>query len=344
MKVKKTLLLISILLLSAFLLSMAGNAYAFPRMRVYPASLNFGNVRAGGSSSRVFYVANTGTAILRVALSAGSPLIRLSRLRFIVRPGSRVPVRVTFAAGLTGVGYKNGRIAVNTNAGRRYVYWRARVISSYKPPPPPPSGRRGVSKTFIDFGVVLYGRSTKYITLYNPSPFPITVRVSPGAPWIRVAYASVRIPPFSSRRFPISVYVDYFPGEIAEGYVTFYFPWGSVNVRVTARLRGYSPPYVRRVRIYPTYLDFGTVWYGATKVRTFVVRNYSPSPVRVRLSENVPWITVYPTVAYVPAYGSRTFRVRVYGSNLPPGWRSAYIRVYTPVGTYSVRVVARGGI
>ena len=345
MRARKTLLLISVLLFSALLMAIAGDAYAFPAVRVYPTSLNFGSVREGGSSSRVFYVANTGTTALRVTLNAGSPMIRLSRVRFIVGPGSRVPVRATFLARFSGVRYRSGRVVVNTNAGRRYVYWRARVIPSYRPPPPRPSGRRGVSRTLIDFGVVVYGRDTKYITLYNPLPFPITVRIRPGAPWIRVRYASIRIPAFGSRRLPISVYVDYFPGSFAEGYVSFYFPWGVINVRVTARLGGgYPPPYTARVRVYPTYLDFGTVWYGMTRVRTFVVRNYSSSPIRVRLSENVPWLRVYPMITYIPAYSSRTFRVRVYGTNLPPGWRSAYIRVYTPAGSYSVRIVARGGI
>lgn len=323
---------------------------AMPRINLNPTNIDFGSIRVGENRSRVVTISNSGTSPLICNIDPASPFISVSQTRLVVNPGQSVSLHVVFRATGSNVGERSGSMVLNTNAGIRYVSWRASVVpfgGGSGMPPLPSQYNQGVSDTHIDFGEIEPGERTRHVTLFNPFPYPIRVRIEAGAPWIRLPYAYVTIPPFGSHMLPITIFVDYFPDEILEGFVTLYFPWGAVRIVVNARRPAdwYPYPYYDESRLYiaPTRIDFGTVWHGTTEVRSFLIRNRNPYPVRVRILDTAPWLRVMPYEAYIEPHGSRSFRVTVNGSLIPPGTRRAYIFVDTPFGRKTVLVIVRGG-
>jgi len=270
----------------------------------------------------------------------------VSKISFTLRPRERTSVKVGFRVSSFSYGLKSGNIIVSTDREEFRVAWRARVVPPHgggTPPFPPPGSDQGVSETYIELSDFSSGELSREIRLFNPFPYPITVRASSEAPWIRLSTYSVVIPPFGSVPFPIYFYIEDFPSDLLEGFITFYFPWGAVNVRVVARrpVGWYYPGGV--ISVAPRHINFGRVLHGEVKEETFHVRNNTPGHIRVSVMDTAPWIRVYPYEAFIPPYSSRSFRVRINGSLIPPGFRQAYIWITTPHGRLNITVSARGG-
>ncbi|MCS7232998.1 MAG: hypothetical protein NZ900_02675 [Synergistetes bacterium] len=312
---------------------------------VQPSLMNFGDVRLGESRSSQIYIANFRAHPLRVNIKPYSPFLSVERTNLYLGPGDRASIRVVFRATGTHPGEKSGRVIINTDIGIYYVSWRANVVPPFGDMPPLPSDyNRGVSETYIELDEIGPGEVRKEIVLFNPFPYPITVRVEPRAPWIRPQQPYVIIPPFGRYNFPLIFFIEDFPTDILEGFLVLYFPWGPVEIRIVAKrpYGWYRPDHA--VTVTPTYVDFGTVLYGEVKERGIMVRNNTPNSVRVVVLDTAPWLRVHPYEAYIAPYGSRAFRLVVNGSLLPRGLRHANVWIDTPYGRLNVRVTARGGL
>lgn len=342
---KKLLALLSFIVVGLVTLPIGDSFGVPPPVTVQPSLMNFGDVPVGGSRANEIYIANFGTFPLRVNINPNSPFLSVERTNFHLAPGNRTSVRVVFRATGAYPGERSGRIIVNTNAGTYYVPWRVRVVPTSGGMPPLPSDyNKGVSETYIELSEIGPGEVRREIKLFNPFPYPIRVRVEPRAPWIRPLHSYIVIPPFSYYMFPVLFYIEDFPTDVLEGFLVFYFPWGAIDVRIVAkRPYGWYHP-SRAVSVAPDHIDFGGVWYGEVKERSFMVKNNTPYPVWVRILDTAPWLIVHPYEANIAPYSSRAFRLRVNGSLLPHGVRHAYVWVDTPYGRLSVRVTARGGL
>ncbi|MDK2871133.1 MAG: Flagellar-associated PapD-like [bacterium] len=346
---KKKILMLLVLLILGMAFPFADESFGLPfsSVVVEPDYIDFGDVRIGSRQSVSILIINYSSIPLRVHVNPSSPFISVERTNFTIPPHSRTSIRVIFRATATFPGLKSDTIVINTNRGVYRVHWRARVVPPYggggMPPFPVPRNNQGVSETYIELRDFSPGEIRREITLFNPFPYPIRVRVEPRVSWVRVSRSYVVIPPFGSYPFPIFVYIDDFPSDTIDGIVTFYFPWGAVDVRIVVRRPpGWYHP-GNAISVAPNRIDFGRVFHGEVREKVFRVRNNTPTLVKVSILDTAPWLRVYPYEAFIPPRDSRTFRVRINGSLLPSGVRRANVWIDTPYGRFRIVVRARGG-
>jgi uncharacterized protein (TIGR03437 family) len=98
-------------------LAVAGNIIvSTPSISVNPASLAFGNVTVGQSSTATLTVGNTGTAALNVTVSASAPFSVVSpSAPFTVQPGTATTVTVKFAPTAAGPAPNGSVVTITSN-------------------------------------------------------------------------------------------------------------------------------------------------------------------------------------------------------------------------------------
>ena len=155
-----------------------------PAIALSPASLAFGNVTLGQSSSLPTAVQNTGTAPLTVSgisLCTSPPTEAeyswsAPALPFTVAPGGSAPVTVTFTAADPDADV--GCIAFASNAANAPVANLAVSATGVAPPTPVAD----VNPLSLDFGAISDGSSaTRTFTVGNVGTAPLTVTVARAA-------------------------------------------------------------------------------------------------------------------------------------------------------------------
>lgn len=146
-------------------LYVAGNVTATPKIGVTPASLNFGNVSVGATSSLSLAISNNGTAALTVnsiasssaAFAAASPA-----MPFTVQPGALINATIRFAPTTAGAQSGTLTIASNDPASSQITVGVAGVGTSAAAP------SINTSLSTIAFGSVTVGASqSQTLTINN---------------------------------------------------------------------------------------------------------------------------------------------------------------------------------
>jgi hypothetical protein len=280
---------------------------AVPSISVSTATLNFGSVVAGSTSSpQQFTIQNAGTASLTFNISSNNTMFSASPASGSVTSSGSQTINVTFSPPSgTSAGGQSGTLTITHN-------------DTSKPPQTVsvsgnvtvPAASISVSPTVINFMSVVEGTtSTKQFTIQNSGTAPLTFSISsnnsmysaspssgtvsaPGSQTINVTFAPPTGTPAGSQ-----------PGMLTITHNDTSKPPQTVSLSGNVLLA------VPSINVTPTSLNFGSVVEGTTSTKTFAVQNTGTAALTFSITSNNNMYSVSPSSGSVSASSSQTINV-----------------------------------
>jgi hypothetical protein len=244
-----------------------------PDILLSVASLSFGEVEIGQSSSQSLTISNTGNAPLSVTgVSVSEGSFAVSPTATTISAGSSQSLNVTFSP--QSAGSQQATLTLASNDPDE----ASLTVSLSGEGTPPPAPDIAVSPTTLDFGQLTEGQSaSRVLTVSNAGTAPLSVtNIVPGDLQYTV----------SSETFTLS------PGSSRDGTVTF-TPLAGRTPASTLTIVSNDPdtPVLiadlvatvggvegdPRISVFPASLNFGTVTLGQSKNLTLLVSNQGGS-------------------------------------------------------------------
>ncbi|HWB01667.1 MAG TPA: choice-of-anchor D domain-containing protein [Verrucomicrobiales bacterium] len=216
---------------AGFTAPVSGTATGIPAIAVTPASIDFGSIAMGSSSTQTLTVRNSGTGILQGTASVGSPFSVVSGGSYSLAAGASQTVSVKYAPVSTGSHAQ--AVTFTGGAGfRAGVSGTAQGVASIT-----------VTPATLNFGSVALGASaTQTLTVRNAGTAPLTGAASVTAPF-SITAGSYNLAPGASQ----TVSVTYTPTTVDSHSRTVTLSGGGGSTAAVSGTATAPPPVVSAI-------------------------------------------------------------------------------------------------
>ncbi len=277
-----------------------------PKFTVDPLRLDFGEVNTASTEVDSVTVTNNGTADLIItSITSSNDHYTLLELNATIQPGESKKFYVTFTP-ITEE-YQEGYIYFNFNATnlRDSIYVTGTGVGDTTLP------EFTITPLSLDFGTVLTGESkTITVTITNTGDANLVISgMYSGNPFYTVEQKISIITPGNTSIYEI-VFSPLIP-ELTEGYI--YFRHNAPNRLDSLFVTGIGAgPFMHpEFSINPSYLDFGTVFIGDSKLKSVLVTNTGKTTLNIKniISENSHY-SITPIIGKIEPNEYKQFFIR----------------------------------